>query len=268
MNYTLITGASSGIGKALAEVLAEEGSNLILVARSVDKLEALAASLKQQYKIGVQVFAIDLLEKDAADRIYEWCVKHNYFVRILINNAGFGLYGWFEELSLEEQVDMVHLNQAVLVSLCHNFLPMIKEVPNAHILNVASTAAFQPVPFMSIYAGTKAFVLLFSRGLRKELKGYGVNVSCLCPGPTKSEFMARAGFLEKQKEFTSIQMDAKQVARIAVEEMFNRKAVIIPGFTNKLGTFLTKIVPANIMDSFTNKILRPKRKITQTNKPG
>lgn len=258
MNYTLITGASEGIGRALAEELAGEGANLILIARSVDKLESLALDLKEKYKIAVHVFSIDLLEKDAADRIYEWCAQKKFFVRILINSAGPGLYGKFNYLSLEEQQDVIQLNQNVVISMCHNFLPMLEEVPNAHILNVASTAAYQPVPYMAVYAAAKAFILLFSQGLREELRGTSINVSCLCPGPTKSEFYTRAGFHSAKRDLASVQMTARQVARAGIDGMFRRKAVIIPGFSNKLGIFLSKIVPTSLMASLTSKIIRPK----------
>lgn len=256
MNYTLITGASSGIGEALARRCAQEGFNLILVARSTEALEKLANEIQDKHKVVVQVHTADLLSPDAAYDLYTHCQKNNWPVRILINNAGLGLWGKFQDMSLEHIGEMMQLNQKVLVELCHFFLPMLKEVPYAHIMNVSSTAAFQPIPYFSVYAASKNFVLTFSRGLRQELTTYKINVSCLCPGPTASAFFQRAGF-DKIKHAKGAMMLPEDVADIAVQGMMDKKAVIIPGFSNRLGSFLSKHLPSGLMAGLIGKYFQP-----------
>ncbi|MEK6479433.1 SDR family oxidoreductase [Catalinimonas sp. 4WD22] len=256
MNYTLITGASSGIGAALARRCAQEGFNLILVARSTEALEKLAKEIQEKHKVIVKVHTADLLSPDAAYDLYTYCQKNNWPVRILINNAGVGLWGKFQDMSLEHIVEMIQLNQKVLVELCHFFLPMLREVPYAHVMNVSSTAAFQPIPYFSVYAASKNFVLSFSRGLRQELKTHKINVSCLCPGPTASEFFQRAGF-DKIKHAKGAVMSADEVADTAVQGMMDKKAVIIPGFSNRIGYFLGKHLPTGMMARLVGKYFQP-----------
>lgn len=256
MNYTLITGASNGIGAALARRCAQEGFNLILVARSTSKLVNLAREIEDKHKVTVHTHTLDLLSPDAAYHLYTHCQKNNWPVRILINNAGVGLWGKFEELSLEHMVEMMDLNQRLLVELCHFFLPMLKEVPYAHILNISSTAAFQPVPFFSVYAASKSFVQSFSLSLRRELKPYKINVSCLCPGPTATSFFEYAGF-EKIKYAKGAVMSAEEVAEIAIQNLQHNKAVMIPGFSNRLGAFFSKHLPAGMMAVLIGKYFQP-----------
>lgn len=242
MNYTLITGASKGIGEALAIQCAKEGMHLILVSRSDDLLQDLAQELRSTYRVEVITVELDLLEPYAAKKLYQFCVEHQYQIRVLINNVGFGVWGDFEEIPLDEQLNMIRLNEAVMVELCFRFLPMLKEVPYAHILNMASTAAYQSVPYFSVFAASKAFVLSFSRSLRIELKKKKVNVSCVCPGPTQSEFWNRAGF----EKFSAIgfKMKPEEVAEAAIKGMISKKALIVPGFSNRIGTYFSKHMPA------------------------
>ncbi|MDF9797303.1 short-subunit dehydrogenase [Catalinimonas alkaloidigena] len=256
MNYTLITGASSGIGEALARRCAQEGFNLILVARSTEALEKIAKEIEGKHKVVVKVYTADLLSPDAAYHLYTHCQKNNWPIRILINNAGFGLWGKFQDMSLEHMVEMMQLNQQVLVELCHFFLPMLKEVPYAHIMNVSSTAAFQAIPYFSVYAASKNFVFTFSRALRQELKPDKINVSCLCPGPTASAFFQRAGF-DKIKYSKGAIMEADEVAETAIQGLMDKKAVIIPGFSNRLGSFLSKHLPAGLMAGLIGKYFQP-----------
>ncbi len=257
MNYTLITGASSGIGAALARRCAQEGFNLILVARSTASLEALSQEIQEEYKVQVQVITLDLLTPNAAHDLYHQCQKNDWQVRILINNAGMGLWGKFTEASLEHTVEMMQLNQQVLVELSHFFIPMLRAIPYAHILNVASTAAFQPIPYFSVYAASKSFVLSFSKALRNELKRDKINVSCLCPGPTDSKFFSKAGF-EKINSSKGAIMKADVVADIAIQDLLDQVAVIIPGASNVFGAFLSKHLPSGLISGLVGKFFQPK----------
>ena len=256
MNYALITGASSGIGAAIARELAEEGINVLLVARREDKLQELKAEIRQEYRVGVEYLVLDLLEPGATEELYNWCYSNEYFVRILINNAGVGEWGPFEEKDLQGQLRMMHLNQDVMVALTHMFLEKMREFSSAHILNVGSTASYQPIPFFAVYAATKAFVLSFTRSLRHELKNSHINVSCLCPGPTDSEFFPNAGFASKQAN--TIMMKPEAVAQQAVRGLFKGKAVIIPGFSNTLGVVLSKILPQGVLSGVVGSIFKPR----------
>lgn len=242
MNYTLITGASKGIGAALAVKCAKEGMHLILVGRSDDLLEKLAQELRSSFRIDVVTVELDLLEPHAVKKLYHYCIEHAYKVRILINNVGLGVWGAFENIAIDEQLNMIRINQSVMVEMCYRFLPMLKEMPYAHILNMASTAAYQPVPYFSVYAATKAFVLSFSRSLRVELKKKKINVSCVCPGPTESGFWERAGF--EKFSSTGFKMKPDEVADIAIKGMIDRKALIVPGFSNRIGTYFSKYMSA------------------------
>ncbi|MEQ9438609.1 MAG: SDR family oxidoreductase [Cyclobacteriaceae bacterium] len=256
MNFTLITGASEGIGAAMARKCAEENYNLILVARSEEKLLELAHELIQAHRIRVECIALDLLSPDAPKRLWERCQQEEWPVRILINNAGQGLWGAFYELSCQAQLDVIRLNEQVMVELCHLFIPSLRHVPFAHILNIGSTASFQPVPYFSVYAASKAFVLSFSRSLRLELKPLGIQVSCLCPGPTNSQFFTRSGFTEKNKS-TQFLMKPETVAEAAIRGLIANQSVIIPGFSNKIGTFVSKHLPVSWTSRFVKPYFKP-----------
>lgn len=259
MNFTLITGASKGIGKALAEEFAKEGKHLILTARSEEALAVLSEQLSETYGVTVQYYAVDLLKKDAVENLYEWCCVNKFMVNVLVNNAGFGQYGRFEEVALEDYMDMIHLNQNVLINMCYTFLPMLKEVPRAHILNISSITANIPSPFLAVYAGTKSFVLQFSRALRQELVKTNINVTCSCPGVTNTLFYERAGFLDKQEDFKNMQMSPELVAKITVDKLYRHQAVVVPGMTNKIGVFISKLLPAGMMAGLVGYALKPKK---------
>lgn len=256
MNYTLISGAGSGIGAALARRCAHEGFNLILVGRDEYQLNDLRDSLLKQHQLSVQIIVADLLSPDVADYIYRKCREESWAVRILVNNAGLGQWGLFEKLSLEDARDMLQLNQRVLVELCHYFIPMLKEVPYAHILNVASTAAFQPTPYFSVYAASKSFVLSFSQSLRYELKPANINVSCLCPGPTDTPFFEKVGFDMVNYAKGAI-MKPKEVADEAIRGLTKQKAVIVPGFSNSIGAGISRHFPRKWMISLIGKFFQP-----------
>lgn len=258
MSYALITGASKGIGKALALELAATGKSLALVARSGEMLQQLSAEISLDYKIDVKTLALDLLSPKASERVYEWCLENNIQIDLLINNAGLGVYGKFTDTSIEKQVAMMQLNQEVLVRLTYAFIPMLQKQKNANILNVSSTAAYQCMPFFSAYAASKSFVLSFSRAIREELKPKNINVSCLCPGPTDSQFFEVAGYEGTGNDISYVKMTPKAVARAALNGLEYKYAVIIPGFSNKLGAIFSKILPAGITVKAVKFLFRPK----------
>jgi short-subunit dehydrogenase len=256
MNYTLITGAGSGMGAALAKRCAAEGFNLILLGRNEEQIRDLKASLLEHHHIIVQTLVLDLLSPDAAAYVHKKCHQKGWVVRILINNAGLGQWGMFEQLSVDEMREMLQLNQSVLVELCHFFIPMLKEVPYAHILNVASTAAFQPTPYFSVYAASKSFTLFFSQSLRYELRGSKVNVSCLCPGPTDTPFFDKVGFDMVNYAKGAI-MQPKEVADVAIRGLMEKKAIIVPGFSNSIGAMLSRHFPRKWMVGLIGKFFKP-----------
>ncbi len=248
MNHaTLITGASSGIGLEFAKLFAKDGHNLVLVARNEDKLTTLKNELEKQYGIQVYTYKKDLSQKDSAYDIFNYTLEKELFIDILINNAGFGDFGKFAELDLQKQTDMVQVNITSLMQLCHYYLNPMLENKCGKILNIASIAAFQAGPLMSIYYATKAFVLSFSEALSVELKGSGVSVMALCPGPTNTEFKERAN-LEKSGLFKNIKNStAKEVAKYGYKKLQTKGTVFIPGIMNKIIVSSSKFSPRKIV---------------------
>jgi short-subunit dehydrogenase len=245
MTYALVTGASKGIGKAIAYELAKKGYNLLLVSRTASDLENLSAELIRYFNIKASFLAVDLTKEDSAAKISQWINENNFPLSILVNNAGYGLWGGFDELTLEEQVNMLQINTVSILKITYLVLPLLKKQSQSFILNVASTAAYQAVPRLNVYSASKAFVLQFSRALKYELKDSNVSVTCLSPGATATDFMDRAGMKTKemQKRAAKFNMNSENVAAFAVRGMFNKKAEIIPGFVNKVSVALTYYVP-------------------------
>jgi short-subunit dehydrogenase len=225
---TLITGASAGLGAEFARQLAAKGEPLALAARRRDRMEALAEEIGGE----VHVFEADLAREGAAASLLAELAAEGLAVGTLVNNAGFGLAGKFAALPLERQSGMIALNIRALVELCHLVLPGMRERGQGAILNVASTAAFQPGPNMAVYYASKAFVLSFTEALHHELQGSGIAVSCLCPGPTESEFGEVAG--SKSPALERIKGPAAPVVRAGLEGLARNKAVVVPGLPNKL----------------------------------
>ena len=255
MTYALVTGASKGIGKAIATELAKRKINVLLVARSESPLKDLAASLSTTYQVEANWLAIDLSQTDAPTAIFNWCKGNNYQIDILVNNAGYGLSGPFEKHDVAANTNMMQLNMLTLVQLCQLFLPVLRLQPKAFIMNIASSAAYQAVPGLSLYAATKAFVLSFSRGLRQEQAKSGISVTCISPGATDTDFVVRAQLGEKGlKAANKVNMTADDVARIAVEGMFAGKAEVISGVINKLGAFLVWLLPKGLVEKTAMKI--------------
>ena len=249
MSYALVTGASRGIGRAIALQLAQRGYDLLLVARSEEQLTALAQEISQKHQHQAHVLALDLAAPGAAETVAAWATSHTEQLAVLVNNAGYGLWGRFEQLSLAEQQNMLQLNMALPVALTHALLPALHRVPNAYVLNVASTAAYQAVPSLALYAASKAFLLSFSRGLRYELKTTNVSVSCLSPGATTTSFADRAGMgAELQATANKVSMTAEAVAEAAVAGLLAGVAEIIPGVLNKVSAGLTSIVPKGLVE--------------------
>jgi len=260
MTYALITGASKGIGKAMAFELAARKYNVLLVSRSENLLSDVREEIRGKYSVSVDIFPIDLSQADSAVKVREWCVSKNYNVSILVNNAGYGLWGNFENISLDDQMNMMSLNMQSLVRLSYEMLPLLRKNSSAYLLNVASTAAYQAVATLSIYAATKSFVLLFTRGLRRELFETTVSVSCVSPGATSTEFMNRAGMGDQLKEKAKkFEMKPDDVAKIAVRGMFARKAEIIPGVTNYFAAKLASLVPKGLTETIAANIYKTKK---------
>ncbi|MGP8214727.1 MAG: SDR family NAD(P)-dependent oxidoreductase [Bacteroidia bacterium] len=261
MSYALITGGSKGIGKAIAKNLAARKYNILLVARSENLLKENAAELEKQFGIKVDFFVADISAPDSAKNIADWCNSKNYDVSVLINNAGYGLGGAFDKLSLEEQLNMMHLNMQSLVQLTYLMIPTLKKHKGkSYILNVASTAAYQAVPYLGVYSATKAFVLSFSRAIHNELKPENISVTCLSPGPTDTYFMDRAGMKGMKnavKQAERFNMEPDDVAKIAITALLEGKAEVIPGFPNKAGAFFSRALPKKLIEKTLIGVYKP-----------
>ncbi len=252
----LITGASSGIGAALARVFAGHGHDVILVARRQDRLEALASELSSSFKVRATCITADLADPSGPRRVYDAVADERLDVDYLVNNAGVGLYGKFAVTDLHAELAMIQLNVTSLVELTKRFLPAMVQRRRGRILNVASTAAFVPGPWMSIYYATKAFVLSFSGAIDYELEPSGITVTTLCPGPTQSEFKVRAGS-ERSRLFEAFVMDASTVARAGYDGMMRGKTVVVPGARNKLIPIAARFVPRGVIAALSYRAARP-----------
>jgi short-subunit dehydrogenase len=254
--FTLITGASAGIGKALAEECAKKNRNLILISLPGENLEKLSESLRDKYKIHVKFFEIDLTQDDAPHRVYRWTLGQGLSVNRLINNAGMGYRGSFEEYSPQFFDVMMRLNMISVVTLTRLFLPELKKHEFAEILNLGSMAAFLPIPYKAVYAATKAFIYSFSIALREELRGTGVNVFILCPGsvPTNNEVKNR---IETDGWLSKISLlPPQKVAQIALSKMEDRVLVIVPGLVNRIYMLLGKLVPKSTRPRMMARVFR------------
>lgn len=239
----LVTGASSGIGYELARVLAREGHDLALVARSADQLERIAADLRDDFGVRVLVAAADLSDPGAPDRIVDRLSDEDFPVQVLVNNAGFGALGRFERSDTGSVLDMIAVNVSALTHLTRLYAEVMVERGEGRIMNVASTAAFQPGPYMAVYFATKAFVLSFSEALAEELRHTGVTVTALCPGPTVTGFQKRAGMERAPIGGRIVTGDAAAVARLAYRAMVKGRRIVIPGLFNRIGAALPRFFP-------------------------
>ncbi len=259
MNYALITGASKGIGKEMAIELASRKCNLVLVARSQAALEDTCKEIASKYGVECNYIIADLSSSEAVTNIEKYILEKKLPINILINNAGYGLWGNLEKTALASTKDMMQLNMVTPVELTYRLIPILKNSnQQAYILNVASTAAYQAVPTLTVYAASKAFIILFSRGLRMELKKSNISVTCLSPGATDTNFMNAAGMNTPEivKRAAKFNMDAKVVARFAIDGMFNKKAEIIPGWINKISVALTYFVPKMLTEKIAGDLYK------------
>jgi uncharacterized protein len=249
----LITGASFGIGLELARIFAREGHNLVLVARSADRLRQLASDLEKAHGTRSLILAIDLTEPGAAAYLLDQTTRADIQVDVLVNNAGFGQFGFFAESDLEVCLQQIQLNVTTLTHLTRLYLPGMIERRHGRILNVASTAAFQAGPLMAVYYATKAYVLLFSEAIANELHGTGVSVTCLCPGPTATEFQKRAN-ITGSRLFKYGSMDARTVAEDGYRALMAGKPVVISGFRNWLVAQSVRFAPRRMVTAVSRKL--------------
>ena len=255
--WALVTGASAGIGVALAEELAQGGANLVLTARRKDRLEELARRLGENYKIRTEVFAADLADAGAPREIFAFTQGKGIDVELLVNNAGFGQYGEFHTVASQRLLDMVQVNCMAVVHLTHLYLQGMIQRRRGDILILASTASFQAVPYISTYAATKSFDLLFAEGLAEEMKPRGIRVCALCPGSTESEFHAVAG----QEKFSgkSNTETAQKVARTGIAALLKGKSYVISGLGNYLGTHGERLVPRRMVTKIAAGMFKPEK---------
>ena len=244
----LVTGASAGLGVEFARQLSKRGHRLVLAARRKDRIDALATELGN-----ARTIAIDLSEPDAAAKLMANIEAASEEVAILVNNAGFGLIGRFAELDADRLRKMIDLNVGTLTDLCRAVAPGMIERKSGAILNVASTAAFQPGPKMAVYFATKAFVLSLSEALHEELKPHGIKVSCLCPGPTRTEFGEVAGF-GGNGLFDHVAMNADEVVRAGLKGLDKNRAVVVTGWMNKIVAASTRLAPRPVVRKIAGSI--------------
>lgn len=243
----LITGASSGIGYEFAKVFAQNGYDLVLVARSEEKLRQLAGELEKQHAISANVLPKDLSDPESPDELYAELEQAGLAVEVLVNNAGFADYSFFAEADLPKTLNMLQVNVTTLTHLTRLFLPGMLERGMGKVLNVASTAAFMPGPLMAVYYATKAYVLSFSEAIANELKDSGVSVTVLCPGPTKSGFQQRADMEDSKLVNNKEIMDAATVAEAGYQALMDGKTVVIPGLVNNLQTLAPRFLPRDMV---------------------
>lgn len=258
MKVILITGASGGIGEALANKLAERKHNLLLVARNADKLAMQCKQLAEKFDINVQFIVADLAKSATAEQVFIETQQRGLEIEMLINNAGIGSGGEFSELSLKSELDLIQLNVSSLVALTHLFLPQMQKRKSGTIINVASMAAFMPVPYMSTYAASKIFVRSFTEAITEECKPYNIHVMLLCPGLTKTNFNKAAG-IENEKgkglntEYNSSTQTPEQVADEALKALNKRKHFVVSGTMNRIGAKMVAFVPNKLIaQSFAN----------------
>ena len=253
--WVLITGASGGIGYELAKLFAKDGHNLVLIARSEPRLAQVAGELQRQFGISVKAVALDLTVPAAPQQLFDQLQSEGTAVDILINNAGYGKLGEFAEIPVEESLGQIQLNVTALTYLTRLFVAPMLERRSGRIMNVASTAGFQPGPLMAVYYATKAYVISFSEALANELSGQGVTVTCLCPGATETGFASRAGN-DKSRLFKQLHpMDAKSVALKGYRGLMAGKTLVIPGLKNWLLAESLRVSPRKLVTAISRRLM-------------
>ena len=258
MKVTLITGASSGIGEAFAHRLAKDNHNLVLVARSEDKLAALCDELMLKHKITAHYVAIDLNDYQADKRLFKETINHDMEVDWLINNAGFGSMGDFSDFQLENELDIIGLNVMALVAITHRYLEQMRTKKSGTIINVSSTASFQPIPFMATYGATKAFVTSFSEALAEENRPFGIKILALCPGPTETNFFA-ASNIKAPVKIKGVQTP-EEVVEAALKGLERGKSTVVSGWMNYFLSKVGRIAPTRLVTRSIASVLRSKAK--------
>ena len=256
-NYALITGSTSGIGEALAEIFAELGHNLVLVStmNEIEELNNQADLLAEQYGIKVSVIGIDLEKEYAATMVYEKVKKLDIEIEYLINNAGFGVYGPFLETDITQEIDMMSVHMLTTTKMMKLFLPDMIKNNYGRILNISSTSSYMPVFNLSVYAATKAYISSLSKTMNGELKGTGVTVTALCPGATSTAFALKAE-MEHTLLFRMFVMNPNDVAHIGYRALMHGKPHVIAGFYNKMVVFFYRLLPAFIVNPIIKRMLR------------
>src|SRR5580704_16736680 len=252
--WAVVTGASAGIGEAIAVELAEAGMNLVLTARRRERLEVLAERLSRQQSVEVKVVVADLNQPQAPQQIFDATEGAGLPVEVLVNNAGFGEYAEFVRSRLEMQVDMVQVNCTAVVHLTRLLLPKMVERRRGGVLIVASTASYQPVPYLATYGATKAFDRMLAEALAEEVKRHGVRVSALCPGPTESEFTQVSGVRPGDRRKPQ---SAVPVARLGLEALAQGKHSVIPCLRGRVQVFAQRFIPRTVVTSAVERLLRP-----------
>jgi uncharacterized protein len=253
--WALVTGASAGIGLELAKQLAAGGANLVLTARRADRLQQLAADLSAKHSIRAEILSADLTRPEAPAEIFSATSQKNLTIDLLVNNAGFGAFGNAWEIPVERMLEMIQVNCSAVVSLTRLYMPPMIARRSGDILIVASLAAFQPVPYNSVYAATKAFDLLFAQGIAEEARPHGVRVCALCPGSAETEFQKVAD--QPDRAYRSAETAAK-VARVGLEALAAGKSYVVSGFKNKLMLESQRLAPRSLVASMSEKMMRPK----------
>ncbi|WP_088103934.1 SDR family NAD(P)-dependent oxidoreductase [Halalkalibacter urbisdiaboli] len=255
--WTLITGASSGIGEVFAHEFAAKGSHLILTARSESKLNELAQKLRKKHGIQTEVIVSDLSKENTPTEIYQACIRRGCSVDILVNNAGFATHGFFEEQSFDRNHDQIMLNIMALVKLTHLFLPEMLRKRSGTVINVASTAAFQPNPYMAVYGATKAFVLSFTQALWEENRKRGVQFLTLCPGSTETAFFDNVG---TNDAVVGKKDSPKDVVDVAFRSLGTSRSYVVAGRMNYLISQINRFIPKKVMLQVVSGLIRPTHK--------
>lgn len=267
MKFTLITGASGGIGKAITNKLAERKHNLILVARNSDKLEKHCRVLSEEFGITAQFIVSDLAQPKAAEQVFEETHYRGWEVEMLINNAGIGSSGEFSEIKLESELALIHLNISSLVALTHLFLPQMQKNNNGTIVNIASMTAFMPIPYMSTYAASKTFVRYFTESITQEFAAYNIHIMLFFPGLTKTNFNSAAGLdSEKAKGLNSSYDSAptqtpEEVATELMKALEKKRNFSISGRLNRIGAKVARLLPNKLIAKNIAKTYRKKMKM-------
>jgi short-subunit dehydrogenase len=253
----LVTGASSGIGAELARLLARDGYDLVLVARTGVKLAELATEVREQHRVSARVLPTDLADRAAPAALAAKLEQDRVEIDVLVNCAGFGGHGRFGERSLAQELEMIQVNVVALTELTHRLLPGMLARGRGRILNVASTAAFQPGPFQAVYYATKAYVLYLSEAIAEELEGTGVTVTALCPGPTETGFAARAAVTRTKLFRESRSMQAGVVAEAGYSALMRGDRVVVPGLRNKLSSVVVRLAPRRMVARTVRRMQAP-----------